>query len=207
MRSRIPLVSALGVGVLVLVLAAVAAQVTGQDHGFFTRDLRVLSAEAGARLPFYAGALSTLTCMVWAAGGAVSLTAAAVVRLGLWWRALGLLLLTLALDDAYMLHETVGPSKGVDEIWFYVAYAAAALYLLGPVLRGRLGTATAPVAVGFVLLGLSIGADVVLDDQFLVEDGVKLLGALALLSAPVTAVLTRRVDQEQASPAPAPTHG
>lgn len=189
MCSRTPLVTAVVVGIAVLAATLVAVRVTGQAPGFFTRDLKVLAAEAGARLPFYAGALSTLTCLVWAAGGALSLLAGALSRHRRWWSALGALLLALALDDAYLLHETVGPSKGVDEVWFYAVYAAVGASLLVPVVRGRRDAAVVAVLVGFGLLGLSIGADLVLDDQFLIEDGLKLVGALALLSAPVTEVL------------------
>lgn len=194
MRTRAPLIGALVLGVAVIAAVALAAHLTGRTHGFFTRDLRVLSAEAGAGLPFYAGALSTLTCLVWAAAGAVALAAACVVQRRAWWVAMGLLLLALALDDAYMLHETVGPSKGVDEIWFYVAYALTAAALFVPVLRGRLGTATTPVVVGFLLLGASIVADVTLADQYLMEDGIKFLGAMALLVAPATALTQARLD-------------
>jgi len=46
-------------------LVAVTAQVTGQPMGTFTRDVRILSLEAGADLPFDAGYMSLQNVAVW----------------------------------------------------------------------------------------------------------------------------------------------
>ena len=171
------------VGVVIMACAEIVAQVTGQSMGMLTRDLRVLSIDAGGDLPAYAGAVSTTTVMVWAAGGATVLLAAALhpVRRA-WLIAFGLLLLVLAVDDAFMLHETVGPSLDIPPGAFYLVYAATAAGLLFVSVRQYRDGGTAALLIGGAFLGFSIVIDLFVEDQFLIEDGFKLVGALVLLT-------------------------
>jgi hypothetical protein len=171
---------------MIMGLVMVAAALTGEPVGTFSRDLKVLAAEAGVPLKFYAGSVSVLNSWVWSSGAALSLTVAHLrPRRYRWLGAFGLLLLTLAADDSFLLHETVGPSHGIPEEAFYVFYALAGAALLVAAVRSGPDGSTVAFLVGGGFLAGSVVMDVVLADQHLVEDGFKLLGALVWLTVPL----------------------
>ena len=178
--------------VVLLVLAALAARVNGTDLGGLVREATVLGD-----LPFYAGGLAAIAVGLWSAAAAVALA----TTVGRPWRdravgelllVFGLVSLALALDDQFRLHEDVLPRSGLPEETAYAAYALAAVVALArarSVVRARADTVVLVVAV--VLLGLSVGVDVVQvlledagvpeDGRVYLEDGLKLVGAAVWL--------------------------
>lgn len=175
--------------VLVLGLAAVAAEHTGRELSFFTRD-----PLAELHEPIYTGAVSTLGALVWWTGGVAALLAAAVVRRGEAAHALaagGLLTLLLAFDDLFVMHEELIPDLvGIPERVVYAAYAAAGLAFvwwhrrfLVPAPRALL------LGLAVALFGLSIAFDVVAPGRHALEDGAKLLGIVAWTTLFVVAAL------------------
>jgi hypothetical protein len=95
--------------------------------------------------PYYIGLLSNWGIILWSAAAGVCLLAAWLVserapRVGTWLLASGLLTLLLAVDDMFMLHETVFPDVfGIHEKVVYVIYSllggAYLLYFLPQILR------------------------------------------------------------------------
>lgn len=171
--------TAVAAGVAIAVAAVVASESAGVRMGTFTRDIHSLSASGGLDLPHYAGSLSMLTIMVWTAGSALAFAAAAVVRARrTWLLVLGGLLLVIAADDAFMLHEGLG----LPEIGFVIVYGVVAGWLAyRSLLRSRDGSGTA-IVVGGTALALSAGFDLWVTDPYLLEDHFKLIGALVLLT-------------------------
>lgn len=185
-KPQLVITAAIGVGVFILLAAVAGAHATGESIGMFTRDTRTLAAEAGGALKFYAGAVSVLNGWVWASGAALAALAAWLVPARQQWLAVfALLLVALAADDSFMLHETVGPSQGVPDVAFYVVYAVAGGALLLRTLRRLRDSASVAFLAGGAFLALSIVADIALTDQFLLEDGGKLVGGLLWLTVPV----------------------
>ena len=187
----------LSAGVLLLALVRLAAFAVGEPVSNFTKD-----AVAVAEVPWYTGSVSLITCMVWAAAASLSLfvawAAPATRRRML---SLGAFTTLLAVDDAMLIHDQIGPGHGVPEILFPVVYAICALLLLREMLRGS----TRPVTVAFVLgvafLAVSTAFDVVFHDlSILVEDGSKLLGALTWATVPVLTYAAAQTRAEQPAP-------
>jgi hypothetical protein len=157
-----------------LLIAYVAARATGTDIAAFTHD-----ANALRRLPFYAGLLSNVGVMLWAATAGVCLFCAAVQGRGQ--RAFfllgGLLTAVLLLDDLFMLHgEVFDAVLGVPEPLTYATYVAAAAGYLLAFRRKILSTAFVPLAASLALFGVSVVCDVAFPQHELLEDGCKLLG-------------------------------
>jgi hypothetical protein len=94
---------------------------------------------------YYMGLLSNWGIMLWSATAGICLMAALLIRehaprVGTWLFASGLLTLLLAVDDMFMLHETVFPDVfGIHEKLIYVLYSlvggAYLLYFLPQILR------------------------------------------------------------------------
>lgn len=207
--SALLLAGAAAVAVLVGVSAVAAVPLT-----VLFRDAAASGTDALHAGEFYVGAGSTLTIVVW---GATAVLCAFVAWL---WRdrqlaALGALTAVMCADDALQLHETVGPAVGVPELALPAAYGLGVLVVLGRYLRAGALAPGVAVLVGVVLLGASVGLDLV--DQLLlhssggwvivVEDGAKLLGALALTAVPVLGHAQHAVDARpgpvvEDSPAP-----
>lgn len=86
-----------------------------------------------AKVPWWTGAMSFASMMLWSAAAAVCALAAALLwdRLGeraRFFVATAALLLLAAVDDALQLHETVGPEElGIPEMAFYALLGLAAL--------------------------------------------------------------------------------
>ncbi len=181
MRPILLVVSALVSGVLLLALVAVAASVVGEPISNFTRD-----AVAVADVPWYTGSVSLITCMVWAATAAMSFFVAwAVPGARRPMLALGVFTLVLAVDDAMLVHDQIGPGQGVPEVLFPVGYASLALLVLWEVVRGGTRTTISVYLLGAALFALSLLLDQLLDDiSIATEDSAKLLGVLVWATVP-----------------------
>jgi hypothetical protein len=174
----------LSIGALALIATVLAAERFDESVGTFTRDVQVT-----AGMPWYTGALSLFTTMVWAGVTALAAFAAWLEkderrRLG----GLAVLAALLMADDALQVHDEVGPQNGVPQIAFMVVYALAAAALSLAFLRRPRAAATAAFVLGAVFLGASVVVDQLLRHAFLLEDGAKLLGALVWLTVPVLSV-------------------
>jgi hypothetical protein len=168
------------VGVAILGLAQVATNVADVPMSALTTDF-----QRTADVPWYTGAVSVLNNMVWACVAVLSAFVAWLVpaqrrRLLLFTG----FVLVLAADDALLLHESVGPDNGVPEAVFLVAYGLLGLLLSWSMLRHANRGVPVTFLIGAALLAVSIGFDLVFSDQFLVEDGAKLMGALVWLTLP-----------------------
>jgi hypothetical protein len=164
--------------VLVMVATGLAAEVSGRitDVGELTRD-----PTAVAGVPWWTGAISRLTNLLWAAAAALNASAARTAPTS---HRPPLLLLAalcaaLAVDDTLLVHESIMPGHGVPEDLVLVLYAVVALVLAGlwwttswrrTVLFAFFGGAAA--------LAVSVAADVIHTVPFVVEDGAKLLGVV-----------------------------
>ena len=156
MRARLVVPAAVALGVAIAIGAVVASELAGVRMGMFTRDIQSLSASGGLALPHYAGSLSMLTIMVWTAGSALTFAAAAVVRpRRSWLLVLGALLFMIAVDDAFMLHEGLGP----PEVGFVIVSGVVAGWLaFRSLVHLRDGSGTA-ILVGGAALALSAAFD------------------------------------------------
>jgi len=149
-----------------------------------TRDIRALGQEAGAQLPFYAGALSQLNIMVWAAAGSLAVLVGYLEPLRRrWLLTFAVLLFVLAADDALMLHES-GTSQEIPEVALVVPYAVTGLLLLRDLTRRKVEDSTIAFLIGGVLLAASVILDQAVGRVYLLEDTPKLLGSLVWLTVP-----------------------
>ena len=174
-----------------MLAAVLTSAATGSGLGMLTRDVTTLSSDAGAELPFYAGAISLLNGMVWASTAAMAFLVGSLRPSRRRWLVLfGSFVLVLTVDDALTLHEIVGPSHRVPEGAFYLSYAIVAVLLLRGALTRPHASSTAAFLLGGALLALSILIDRVSLHQYLVEDGAKLLGAAVWLTVPLLSLDT-----------------
>lgn len=168
-------------GALLVLATAAASRVFDAPVATFTRDVQDL-----AGIPWYSGAVSTLTVMVSTAVATLALLAARVVPTGR--RRAGLfaaLAVALTVDDAFLVHEAVGPENGVPQELFLGGYALLAAVLAVSFLRTPRSGSTVAFFLGVAWLGLSVLADALLHHRFLLEDGSKLLGVLTWLAVPL----------------------
>ncbi len=201
--SRTALVpGALVLGLLLVAGTGLLAALSQQPFGSYSRDLKALSAEAGAVLPLLAGGLALLNVMVWASTASMAVMAAVLwpprCR---WLLGFGLLNILLALDDALLLHDEVGPALGLPEQGFDLLYAAMGVLLLlrafPPAVNARpedrlsrfrvqnLSSGGRAYILGLLLLGVSVVVDQTAHGQPVWEDASKLLGALVWLTVPL----------------------
>lgn len=174
-NSAVPV--AVAVGVAVAVAAMIASELAGVRMGVLTRDIHSLSTSGGLNLPHYAGSLSMLTIMVWTAASALAFVAAALVPARRsWLLVLAGLLLAIAADDAFMLHEGLG----VPEVGFVLVYGGVAGWLAFRSLVHLRDTSGTAIVVGGAALALSAAFDMWATDPYLLEDHFKLIGALVL---------------------------
>ncbi|HJX42277.1 MAG TPA: hypothetical protein VJ352_01275, partial [Geodermatophilus sp.] len=165
-------------GALLVAATAAASRVFDDPVGTFTRDVQDL-----AGIPWYSGAVSTLTVMISTAAATLALLTVRIVPAGR--RRAGLfaaLVVWLTLDDAFLVHEAVGPENGVPQELFLCGYALLAAVLTVEFLRTPLAGSTVAFLLGMGWLGLSVLADAFLHHRFLLEDGSKLLGVLTWLA-------------------------
>ena len=179
MRANVVVPVAVAAGAIIAIGAAIVSDLAGVRMGVLTRDIHSLSASGGLDLPHYAGSLSILAIMVWTAGSALTFTAAALVReRRAWLLVLGGLLLAIAADDAFMLHEGLG----LPEIGFVLVYGAVAGGLAFRSLVHRHDGSAVAILVGGSALALSAAFDLWVTDPYLFEDHFKLIGALVLMT-------------------------
>lgn len=138
----------------------------------------------------YFGAMSTLGVLAWsAAAGLCALTAAI-----LWARAdrragffLAAAALTgwMALDDALMIHEVVGPRLGLAQNGLLAVYAGLGAAYLWFARRRLFEPGGLLLAAAVVCFALSLGVDVVWPSTHsqitAIEDGAKFIGIVAWL--------------------------
>ncbi len=165
------------VGALALAGLLVGLELAAAD-GELTRDVA-----SESDMPPWTGAISTFGLLVWAsAAGACLVSAIAVERGGhreaaRFLAATGLLISYLAIDDAFLLHEEIGPYYvGVPQPLFYVLLgmvAAAWAYRFRASIR-----ASDPVLFGTAVafLGLAVVADVGALLPIPAEDWLKCVG-------------------------------
>ncbi|MEM6336519.1 MAG: hypothetical protein AAF752_08125 [Bacteroidota bacterium] len=147
--------------------------------------------------PFYVGALSTLSVSLWVVGAVASFVAYLVLKERLadhpgvsFFRWSALFSLVLAADDAFLLHEVVGPDYlSVSSLAFYGGYGVFLAILLGTQYRFILDGHYLILAVGLLFFGLSLAIDIAYDVFSLSfyaggfwEDGCKLIGLSAWAS-------------------------
>lgn len=204
-RWRWPEVRVVAVGALFALVAAIVvtagAQVYADLEGVPFADL---SRDAAAVLegPNYTGAYAMFTVLLWASSAAVALFCALVMR-GAGERIAaryllfgGLITVFMVLDDAFLLHETVGLILGDREEIFFVAYGLATVAFAW-LYRRRLGPGLLLLAGAFGCWLSSTALDIVLSTgaPFIVEDGLKLAGVAlwAYLMIRISMVEVRRL--------------
>ena len=156
----------------ILVLIYVVTRVTDTPFSDLTRD-----AAATLDGPWYTAALSNTTVVMTSAGAAIALFAAGLLPTGErrsvkgLLNALGFLLLAVAADDLFMLHETVFPEMGIRATALFGVYALALLAILW-VWRSVIFGATDYAFM--ILAGIALGISVVIDAVFTDEDWLEL---------------------------------
>jgi hypothetical protein len=152
-----------------------------------------LSRDAAATLdgPWYTGALSNSAIALLLVGAGIGLFAATLLpdsesrsRKGLL-VALSLVVIVVAADDLFMLHEAVFPLVGIGSVASFAIYGIALLAVLWTWRRVIVGsTDWIFLALSALALGFSVAIDVVLEEQLftlpisgeLIEDPAKILG-------------------------------
>ncbi len=194
--------AALLFGLLLVAGTSLLAALNQLPFGYYSRDLKALSADAGAVLPLLAGGLALLNVMVWASAASMAVLAAVIwPPRRRWLLGFAFLNILLALDDALLLHDEVGPELGLPEEGFDLLYAAIAVLLLLGALRPAAGarpedslsrfrvqnlsSGGRAFILGLLLLGVSVVVDQTMHGQPLWEDAPKLLGALVWLTVPL----------------------
>ena len=194
--------AALLFGLLLVAGTSLLAALNHEPFGYYSRDLKALSADAGAVLPLLAGGLALLNVMVWASAASMAVLAAVLwPPRRRWLLGFAFLSILLALDDALLLHDEVGPALGLPEEGFDLLYAAVGVLLLWDAFRPAVGarpedrlsrfrlqnlsSGGRAFILGLLLLGVSVVVDQAMHGQPLWEDGPKLLGALVWLTVPL----------------------
>jgi len=152
-----------------------------------------LSRDAAATLegPWYTGALSNSAIALLLVGSGIALFASGLLpseasrsRKGLL-VALPLVVILVALDDLFMLHEAVFPRVGISSVMSFAIYGVALLVVLGMWREVIIGsTDWIFLVLSAVALGFSVAIDVVLEERLfslpfsgeLIEDPAKILG-------------------------------
>lgn len=155
-------------------VAVLIAEWTGVPYATLLRD-----PAAEFDVPVHAGMLSFLGIALLIATAFVTAFAASLApahRVMLWLAAV--LSGAMAVDDRFMLHERIGPSRlGIPEEVFYLSYGVMAAVLVLQLVRARADLTGLRIALMF--LGASIAADVFKVHgpfSFWLEDFAKLAG-------------------------------
>lgn len=155
---------------------------SGEPTDVFVRDVTV-----AAGVPWYFGVMSTFGVVVWGATAAWACSRALTGgRSARPMAVLALLAALLCADDALLIHERGRfPVPGTDQLVYFSVYAALGLVLLVLLVRARFLGAVALLSGAGLALAASVALDLFQPDEFLVEDTMKLVGALLLLCIPV----------------------
>ncbi len=169
-------------GLLAIGLAALVASVVDRPFEVLVRDVTAMVDERP-----YVGALSLLNVVVWSVISALSAFVAWITRPTVRAPAalLGAFTAAMAIDDALLLHEDLGPMVGVPERLFILVYAIAAAGVAGLLVLRRIHAAILPYVVGGAALAASLVVDQVTEDWYGIEDSLKLLGALVWIAVPI----------------------
>lgn len=154
--------------------------------GNLTRDP---SAIMGA--PFHTGILSQIGIFFWSASAAICMFTAKVIskypdslKLKRFLIFSGLLTMLLALDDIFLLHESVFPYLGIHEKVVYATYAGLVLFYLIKFWPIILDTKYIflVMALGFFALSVIFDKSSIPGiDPYLLEDGAKIVGIVSWL--------------------------
>lgn len=184
--------AALAIGLAVVVALAMQAAATALD-----RPLQILALEPQTALDgdWYTGAMSNVGNVAWVAGATVCLFAWLVERsLGRPARPLllaGLLLTAIGADDLFLLHEGLY-RKVIGERWVFASYLVLfAAYAISyrSFLRRYDGVAVLSLGIGFLIVSAVL--DEYTHNQYLLEDGAKLMGIGTIVSLFVAIAYTR----------------
>lgn len=184
--------AAIAIGLAVAAALAMQAAATVLD-----RPLEVLALEPQTALDgdWYTGAMSNVGNVAWVAGAAACLLAWLVERsLGRPATPLlhaGLLLAVIGADDLFLLHEGLY-RKVIGERWIFALYLvlfAAYAVAYRELLRRYSGLAVLSLGIGFLIVSALF--DEYSRDQYLLEDGAKLMGIGTIVSLFVVIAYTR----------------
>ena len=170
----------------ILVVLYLATRVAGISFTDLSRD-----AAATLDGPWYTGALSNSAVAVLLVGAGIAIFAASLLpslesksRKGLL-VALALVVIVVAADDLFMLHEAVFPLVGISSVASFAMYGVALIAVLW-IWRRVIVESTDWVflALAALAMGFSVAIDVVLEERLftlpvsgeLIEDPAKILG-------------------------------
>ena len=164
--------------IVVILLAALAAEL------FFNIPVVMLTRDpaAIADLPFYAGWLSSLGAVLWAASASIALFASRLCKgeCRRYLTIIGIFIAWLLVDDLFMMHDGLFPLFGISERVLYLLYAIIMILIVkyhGKFLMQQNYWLLLSAAF---FLACSIAIDVKLGKylpfEHLFEDGTKLLG-------------------------------
>lgn len=164
-------------GLALLGLVAISASVFDRSIGYFTRDpAQVLDGAA------YVGAVSNAGAVLWATSAASCLLATMVLGPRRSWPLVwgGVISTAFLLDDVFLMHEAYFGLVGIVENSYALLYGAGVV-VYAATFRSFLRANDGWVFIAALgLLAFSGLVDIFYDDRsYLVEDGAKLLGAIA----------------------------
>lgn len=173
---------------LALALAAALIGTVLYIHTTTDVPMGTLTRDPLSGKPAHLGLLSQAGILVWAAGAAVCLLAAAVLQGapgGRFMLAAGVLSLALCVDDAFLLHDEVLPLLGIPEELIYGVYLGMIVLFLVAFRRPIIESGHGVLVLALAFLGLSVVCDawgLPWLDPYLLEDGAKFTG-IALWAA------------------------
>jgi hypothetical protein len=184
-----------------LFLAAVIFQPWVEPKWMFLDPLTAAQL-SGECCSTYFGFASNLGILIWSATAAICLFSAGLFALlkadrALTWFALSSGILTgwLALDDTFLVHETVMPSLGVPQNAVIAAYAALALLYIASSWRVILASDFWILLIGGLALVVSILVDTVFHSLapslVYIEDSAKFFGIFCWASFHITTLFER----------------
>jgi hypothetical protein len=143
------------------------------------------------KMPAYTGFLSQVGIFFWAASVTLCFFNASLLwnqshlhRLKRFFLNAGLLSLLLGLDDAFLLHEAVFPAWGISEKVVLLCYGGLVVFYLFSSSSVIRQTDYSLLGVALFCFGISVaidGAYRLVGNQYLLEDGAKLIGIVSWL--------------------------
>lgn len=170
--------------VAMIALIIPAADILDREYGFFTRDPTQIG-----QVPFYAGYLSSLGVLAWAAGAVIALFSSAMLDVlaedksnALFLGYFGGLTVLLTLDDLFLIHENFPLNEKAVFLAYILIAATGCVLFRKQFKRFPAGFAIAAAflfAVSLVIdrVQSSIQSNIG-DFRILIEDGAKFTGAV-----------------------------
>lgn len=157
-------------------------QLTGLPVSYFTADVA-----ATTKQEFYVGMYSHIGIMLWCACTAICFFSYAALRkqsknqkLSLFLLCSGIITLLLLVDDLFLLHEAVFPNYlNISEKKFFAGYALIMLSYFVRFSKTILKTEFLFLLLALGFFGISILIDIKFTEEYLFEDGAKLLGIVS----------------------------